>query len=157
MRPQCHVAASLFIWSASPQRAWEAPVDVIAGNLPDFDRNVAKRLGVERRDHHRWPTHSFVGWAPPTALALAVARRRRDPGPIHRVVLCVWVHLLLDTYHDGIAWLWPLDKEKIGLFQRPPGVRDDGWNTPAPLSSRVGKVEAALWALAALGFLFKRR
>ena len=157
MRPQAHVASGLLVWSASPQRAWELPADLVAANLPDFDRSVAKRLGVEGRAHHTWVTHSFLGWAPPTALALALARRMRDPGPVHRAVALVWVHLLLDTYHHGIAWLWPLSKERVGLFRGPPGIRDDGWNTPAPLSTEAGKVEAAFWALSGLAVLLRRR
>jgi hypothetical protein len=51
------------------------------------------------------------------------------------------VHLLLDTYADGIAWLWPYKEDKIGLFRRPP--------TPAPLDTELGKAEAAMWAVVA--------
>jgi LexA-binding, inner membrane-associated putative hydrolase len=120
----------------------------VAGNLPDFDRNVAKKLGVKRRDHHRWVSHSFTGWAPPSALALRAAG---DRPLVKGLVACLWGHLLLDTYADGIAWLWPLTERKIGLFQRPEGIRDRGWATPAPLTTKVGKVEAAFWAVAALG------
>ena len=61
MRPQAHVAASLLVWSAARAPWWEAPVCALAGNLPDLDRTVAERLGVKRRDHHRWVSHSFAG------------------------------------------------------------------------------------------------
>ena len=54
-----------------------------------------------RRDHHRWVSHSFAGWIGPTLLALALGRRHRL---VRRCVLALWVHLLLDTYADGIAW-----------------------------------------------------
>jgi hypothetical protein len=150
MRPQAHVAASLAISGCTGGRPWEAPLCAVAGNLPDFDRNVAKRLGVKRRDHHRWVSHSFVGWAPPTALALKLGGRRPA---VRRALACLWGHLLLDSYADGIAWLWPLKEEKIGLFRKPEGIRDDGWKTPAPLSTNLGRAEAAFWALAALGAL----
>jgi hypothetical protein len=70
---------------------------------------------------------------------------------VRALVACVWIHLVLDTYADGIAWLWPLSERKIGLFQKPDGIRDRGWATPAPLGTKVGKLEAAFWALAALG------
>ena len=147
------MAASLLIWSCGPRHPAEAPVCALCGNLPDFDRNVAKRLGVKRRDHHRWISHSFVGWAPPSALALALARRSRHRGAIRRCVLALWVHLLLDTYADGIAWLYPLHKDKIGLFRRPDGIRDDGWSTPAPLHTNLGRAEAAMWIGTALNLV----
>ena len=65
-------------------------------------------------------------------------------------VLALWVHLLLDTYADGIAWLWSWREDKIGLFRRAASIVDDGWNTPAPLDTELGKAEAAMWAAAAL-------
>lgn len=153
MRPQAHCAASLAIWGCSGAAAWEAPVCLVCGNLPDFDRNVAKAFGVKRRDHHRWVSHSLVGWLPPSLIALRLARRGRGRAAIRRGVACLWVHLLLDTYADGLAWPWPLHKEKIGLFQRPPEIRDDGWRTPAPLHTRLGQVEAVMWAAVAAGGL----
>ena len=69
---------------------------------------------------------------------------------MRRCVLALWVHLLLDTYADGIAWLWPLREDKIGLFRRPASIVDDGWNTPAPLDTELGQAEAAMWAAVAL-------
>ena len=120
---------------------------VLAGHLPDLDRSVAKRLGVKRRDHHRWVSHSFAGWIGPTLLALALGRRRPL---VRRCVLALWVHLLLDTYADGIAWLWPWREDKIGLFRRAASIVDDGWNTPAPLDTELGQAEAAMWAAVAL-------
>ena len=121
------------------------------GNLPDLDRTVARRLGVRRRDHHRWVSHSFVGWFGPTALAFGAARGSRHAGLVKRSLLSLWVHLLLDTYADGIAWRWPLSEEKIGLFRGPPTSEDRGWRTPAPLSGEMGRAEAAMWAAFALG------
>ena len=94
---------------------------------------MAKRLGVRRRDHHRWVSHSFVGWIGPTVLALALSRGTRRAGIVRRCVASLWLHLLLDTYADGIAWLWPWREDKIGLFRRDPRIVDDGWSTPAPL------------------------
>jgi len=126
---------------------------VVSGHLPDFDRSVAKRLGVKRRDHHRWVSHSFVGWAPPTVLLLRAARSSRHAGVLQRGVIALWVHLLLDSYADGIAWLWPLHKDKIGLFRRPPEIHDDGWNTPAPLHTNLGRAEAAMWLGLALNLV----
>lgn len=120
---------------------------VLAGHLPDLDRSVAKRLGVKRRDHHRWVSHSLAGWIGPTLLALALGRRHPL---VRRCVLALWVHLLLDTYADGIAWLWPWREDKIGLFRRPASIVDDGWNTPAPLDTELGQAEAAMWAAVAL-------
>ena len=120
---------------------------MLAGHLPDLDRSVAKRLGVKRRDHHRWVSHSFAGWIGPTLLALALGRRRPL---VRRCVLALWVHLLLDTYADGIAWLWPWREDKIGLFRRAASIVDDGWNTPAPLDTELGQAEAAMWAAVAL-------
>jgi hypothetical protein len=146
MRPQAHVAASLLIWSAGPGPLWEAPLCALAGNLPDLDRSVARRLGVRRRDHHRWVSHSFAGWAVPTAAALAGARGSRHAGTIRRGVACVWLHLLLDTYADGIAWLWPVTERKIGLFRKPPEIVDRGWQTPAPRTTNLGRLEALMWA-----------
>ena len=125
----------------------------LAGNLPDFDRNVAKALGVKRRDHHRWVSHSLVGWLPPTLLAARAARGTRLQGATGRALASLWLHLALDTYADGIAWLWPLHKDKIGLFRKPPGLVDDGWRTPAPLTSELGKAELAMWLAAAAGAL----
>jgi membrane-bound metal-dependent hydrolase YbcI (DUF457 family) len=119
----------------------------LAGNLPDLDRSVAKRLGVKRRDHHRWVSHSFAGWIGPTLIALARGRRH---GLVRRCVLALWIHLLLDTYADGIAWLWPWREDKIGLVRRSASIVDDGWNTPAPLDTELGKAEAAMWAAVAL-------
>ena len=149
MRPQAHCAASLALWSLSGARAWEAPVLVLAGNLPDFDRSVARRLGVKRRDHHRWVSHSLAGWAPPTVLLL-----RATPAPAaRRAAASLWGHLLLDSYADGIAWLWPATERKIGLFRKPPEIHDDGWNTPAPLGSELGKIELAMWAVTAVSVL----
>jgi hypothetical protein len=127
-----------------------AAATVLAGHLPDFDRSVAKRLGVKRRDHHRWVSHSFVGWAGPTLLALALSRRSRHAGIMRRCVVSLWVHLLLDTYADGISWLWPYREDKIGLFRRAPSIVDDGWNTPAPLDTELGQAEAAMWAAVAI-------
>ncbi|HVL95791.1 MAG TPA: metal-dependent hydrolase [Solirubrobacteraceae bacterium] len=150
MRPQAHIAASLVIWGCGNGRLAEAPVCALCGNLPDFDRNVAKALGVQRRDHHRWVSHSLVGWLPPSVLALRAARGTRHAPAVRRGVAAVWLHLLCDTYADGLAWLWPLDKEKIGLFMRNPELKDAGWKTPAPLSSHLGRVEAVLWAAAAV-------
>jgi len=156
MRPQAHVAASLVVWSTGPRALWEAPVCVLCGNLPDLDRRVAKALGVKRRDHHRWVSHSLVGWGPPTALALLHARRSRHGGAIRRGVAAVWLHLAMDTYADGLSWLWPLHKEKLGLFRKPDHIRDSGWSTPAPLDTNLGRIEAALWAAAAAGALRRR-
>jgi hypothetical protein len=65
-------------------------------------------------------------------------------------VASLWLHLLLDTYADGIAWLWPYREDKIGLFRRSPAIVDRGWDTPAPLSTELGKAEAAMWAAVAL-------
>jgi hypothetical protein len=142
MRPQAHVASGLVVWSLADAPWWEAPVDVVAANLPDFDRSVAKRLGVEGRKHHTWPSHSAVFWALPTLVALKTGKGRRQMG-------LVWIHLVLDTYADGIAWLWPRDKEKRGLFRKPEFIHDDGWTTPAPLSTELGKIELAMWAATA--------
>ena len=141
MRPQAHVASSLLVWSVSGAPLREMPVDLVAGNLPDFDRDVAKRLGVKRRDHHRWVSHSFAGWIVPTLLAFGHPRARRH-------MALVWIHLALDTYADGIAWLWPFHDDKIGLFRKPPEIHDDGWRTPAPLATEPGRVELAMWLLA---------
>ena len=126
-----------------------AAATVIAGHLPDFDRSVAKRLGVKRRDHHRWISHSFVGWIGPTLLALALSRRSRHAGIVRRCAASLWLHLLLDTYADGIAWLWPWREDKIGLFRRDPEIVDDGWSTPAPPDTELGRAEAAMWAAVA--------
>ncbi len=151
MRPQAHCAASLAIWSCGGALR-EAPLCLLCGNLPDLDRSVAKAVGVKRRDHHRWVSHSLVGWLPPSLALLAVSRR---PAAV-RALVCLWGHLLLDTYADGIAWLWPASEEKIGLFRQDEGVVDAGWNTRVPLDSRLGRVEAAFWAAAAAGALFGR-
>lgn len=152
MRPQAHCAASLALWSCAGAAAWEAPVAVLAGNLPDLDRSVARRLGVKRRDHHRWVSHSLAGWGPPTvALLLAT----RAPAA-RRAAAAVWIHLLMDTYADGIAWLWPVDDRKIGLFRKPPEIRDDGWNTPAPLHTNLGRAEAWMWGMALAGLISSR-
>jgi hypothetical protein len=70
-------------------------------------------------------------------------------------VAALWVHLLLDTYADGIAWLWPLHRDKIGLFRKPPDIKDDGWNTPAPADTNLGRVERAMW-LGVAGMTFRR-
>ena len=142
MRPQAHVASGLLVWSLGDAPLRQAPIDALAANLPDLDRNVARWLGVRRRDHHRWVSHSAAGWAIPTLLARGRPRARR-------VVALAWLHLLLDTYADGIAWLWPVHQEKLGLFRKPAEIRDDGWSTPVPLSSEPGKVELALWLLSA--------
>jgi hypothetical protein len=139
MRPQAHLASGLLYWSASDAPLWELPVDALAANLPDFDRDVAKRFGVKGRRHHVWPSHSFVFWIGPTLVALHASAKTQRP------VAAVWTHLLLDTYADGLAWLWPVYREKIGLFRKPPEIHDDGWNTPAPLSSELGKIELAMW------------
>ena len=156
MRPQAHIAASLVIWGLSPAPFWEAPVCAVCGNLPDFDRSVARRLGVKRRDHHRWVSHSFAGWIGPSVLACSAARGTRHAGLVNRGVLSLWVHLLLDTYADGIAWRWPLSEEKIGWFRRAPGIVDDGWRTPAPLDTELGRAEAAMWATAAAALSLRR-
>jgi membrane-bound metal-dependent hydrolase YbcI (DUF457 family) len=144
---------SLALWSARPRSLWQAPICLLAGHLPDLDRSVAKRLGVKRRDHHRWLSHSFAGWFPPTVLALAAARGRRHEGLVRLGLLSLWVHLLLDTWADGIAWLWPLSEEKVGLFRKPPGIVDRGWDTPAPLETASGRFEAGMWVAFALGLL----
>lgn len=149
MRPQAHVASGLVVWSLADGPLWEAPVDVVAANLPDFDRTLAKWLGVEGRRHHTWPSHSALFWGPPTLLALTTGKGRRQMG-------LVWIHLVLDTYADGIVWLWPASKEKVGLFRKPPEIRDDGWNTPAPLSTELGKIELAMWAVTALSAVRRR-
>jgi hypothetical protein len=148
MRPQAHVAASLLIWATGPRPAWEAPVCVLAGNLPDLDRSVARRLGVTRRDHHRWVSHSLAGWIGPSAGAVRAARRGRHGGTWGRTLACLWAHLLMDSYADGIAWLWPLSEEKIGLFRKPESIVDRGWRTPAPRTTALGRIEAAMWAAA---------
>jgi hypothetical protein len=142
MRPQAHLASGLLLWSISDAPLVEAPFDALAANLPDLDRNVAKRFGMKRRNHHLWPSHSFVFWALPTLIAWRHERARRP-------VALVWIHLLLDTYADGIVWLWPLHREKLGLFRKPEEIHDDGWNTPAPLHTEPGKVELAMWLLTA--------
>jgi LexA-binding, inner membrane-associated putative hydrolase len=143
MRPQAHLASGLLAWSLSGAPVREAPVDALAANLPDLDRDIAKALGVERSDHHRWPSHSFVFWAPLTALAWRHDRARR-------AAALVWVHLALDTYADGLAWLWPLETRKRGLFRKPPHIHDDGWNTPAPPDTNLGRIELAMWLGTAL-------
>src|SRR5215217_3417707 len=153
MRPQAHTAMSLALWSAGPRPWWQAPLCLLSGHLPDLDRSVAKRLGVERRDHHRWISHSFAGWFPPTVLALAAARGRRHESLVRLCVLSLWVHLALDTWADGIAWLWPFSERKIGLFRKPPEIVDRGWDTPAPLDTAPGRFEAGMWAAFALGLL----
>jgi hypothetical protein len=151
MRPQAHCAASLALWSCSRAPLWEAPLAVVAGNLPDLDRTVARRLGVRRRDHHRWVSHSLAGWGPPTALLLLATRAPAA----RRGAACLWMHLLMDSYADGIAWLWPVDDRKIGLFRKPREIVDDGWNTPAPLSSNLGRAEAGMWGATAAGLLVR--
>jgi len=157
MRPQAHTAASLIVGSPGPQSLPEAALCLLCGHLPDFDRSVARRLGVRRRDHHRWVSHSFAGWFGPTAVALRAARGRRAAGPVRRAAASLWVHLLLDTYADGIAWLWPVRKEKIGLFRKPPEIVDRGWRTPAPLSTELGRAELAMWVVAGLRAAQRRR
>ena len=142
VRPQAHVASGLLVWSLSDAPLREAPLDVVGANLPDFDRAVAMRLGVTGRRHHVWPSHSALLWALPTLVALRTGR-------LARPMSLVWIHLVLDTYADGIVWLWPVHREKIGLFRKPPEIHDDGWNTPAPLSSELGKIELAMWTVAA--------
>ena len=146
VRPQAHVASGLLVWSLSDAPMREAPLDVLAANLPDLDRTIAKRLGVEGRRHHVWPSHSALLWALPTLAALRTDVATRPMG-------LVWLHLVLDTYADGIVWLWPVHKEKIGLFRKPPEIHDDGWNTPAPLGSELGKIELAMWAVTAVSVL----
>ena len=142
MRPQAHVASGLLASTLADAPLWEAPVDVVAANLPDFDRTIAKKLGVKGRRHHTWPSHSALFWVPPTLLALKTGKGRRQMG-------LVWIHLVLDTYADGIVWLWPASKEKVGLFRKPPEIHDAGWNTPAPLSTELGKIELAMWVVTA--------
>jgi hypothetical protein len=146
MRPQAHVASGLLVWSVLRRPLREAPVYALAANLPDLDRPVAKRLGVKGRRHHVWLSHSAVFWVAPS-----VAARRRPS-----LVACVWIHLVLDTYADGIVWLWPAHREKIGLFRKPPEIVDDGWNTPAPLSTGLGRAEAAMWVGAGLALIRRR-
>ena len=147
MRPQAHTAAGLLVYAAAKDApAWELPVDLVAAHLPDVDRNVAKALGVKRRDHHRWVSHSLVGWLP---LTLVLMRHRAARRPL----VALWSHLAMDTYADGLAWLWPVHQEKIGLFRQPPEIKDDGWNTPAPITTNLGRIEAAMWLGAALGLL----
>jgi len=132
-------------------------VQVVAASLPDFDRQIAKALGVERRDHHRWVSHSFAGWFPPTAAVLYASRGSRHRAVVQRAAACVWIHLLLDTYADGLAWLWPVHKEKIGLFRKPAWIRDRGWRTPAPANTNMGRAEAAMWLGTAANMLRPRR
>ena len=72
-------------------------------------------------------------------------------------VVSLWGHLVADTYQDGIAWLWPLTEEKLGLFRKPPEIIDHGWQTPAPLSSEPGRVEAAMWIAFAAGTALHHR
>ena len=146
MRPQAHVASGLVVWGLSNAPLTEAPIDVLAANLPDFDRSIAKQLSVKGRRHHTWPSHSALFWTLPTVLSLATGKGRRQMG-------LVWIHLVLDTYADGIAWLWPASRDKVGLFRKPPGIHDDGWKTPAPLSSELGKIELAMWAVAAIAVM----
>lgn len=153
MRPQAHCAASLAIWSWGGGGGREAPLALLCGNLPDLDRSVAKALGVRRRDHHRWVSHSLIGWLPPSLALLGVTRRP----PARRALACLWAHLLLDTYADGIAWLWPVRKDKLGLFRQDKGIVDAGWNTQVPLDTRLGRAEAALWAAAVAGVLIRSR
>jgi membrane-bound metal-dependent hydrolase YbcI (DUF457 family) len=157
MRPQAHTAASLVLAAPGPQTLPEVALCLVCGHLPDFDRSVARRLGVTRRDHHRWVSHSFVGWFPLTVVALRAARGGRRAGRARRAAVSLWLHLALDTYADGIAWLWPLYKDKIGLFRKPPEIVDRGWQTPAPLSTELGRVELAMWLLAALRATQRRR
>lgn len=145
----------MVIWSAGRGTLPEAAVCLLCGHLPDIDRSVARRLGVRRRDHHRWISHSFAGWAPPTAVALIAARGSRRSGLVGRGAVSLWTHLLLDTYADGIAWLWPVHKDKIGLFRKPPEITDKGWQTPAPLHTELGKVEAVMWAAVAAGLVIR--
>ena len=149
MRPQAHTAAGLAVWSCARGPAWEAPLAALCANLPDLDRSVARRLGVERRDHHRWVSHSAAGWAAPTVLALRASRS----GAVRRCVAAVWIHLLMDTYADGIAWRWPFSEEKVGLFRKPKAIVDRGWSTPAPLDTNLGRIEAGLWAVVAAGLV----
>ena len=145
------------VWSAGRRRLPELPVCLVCGHLPDFYRTVARWLGVRRRDHHRWISHSFVGWFPPTMVALGRSRGSRHGGLIRRGVLALWVHLLLDSYADGIAWLWPLREDKLGWFRRSPEITDHGWHTPAPLHTELGKAEAVMWAVAAALALVRPR
>lgn len=129
----------------------------MCAHLPDFDRSVARRLGVTRRDHHRWISHSFAGWFPPTVVALLCARRSGHARLVHRGLVSLWGHLALDTYADGIAWLWPATEDKIGWFRRAPGIVDRGWQTPAPLTTELGKAEAVMWILAVVNALSRPR
>lgn len=57
MRPQGHIAASLLVWSLASDDPREIPLAVLAGNLPDFDREIMVALGYPRsgQDHHAWP------------------------------------------------------------------------------------------------------
>ena len=84
---------------------------------------------------------------------MLVLGRGRRHGAVRRAVVCLWGHLLLDTYADGIAWLWPWSEAKHGLFRKPPEIVDKGWTTPAPLRTEPGRIEAALWAGTLLGLL----
>jgi hypothetical protein len=151
VRPQAHTAAGLAGWSLARGPVWEAPLAMLCGNLPDLDRSVARALGVERRDHHRWVSHSAAGWALPTLIALRAARRSPHRRVVRRGVAAVWIHLLMDSYADGIAWRWPLSEDKVGLFRKPAGIVDRGWSTPAPADTNLGRIELGLWALVALG------
>ena len=131
MRPQAHVASGRMVWSLSDGPLIEAPLDA-------SPRTFRTSIGPSRRASG--PSHSAVFWALPTLVALKTGKGRRQVG-------LVWIHLVMDTYADGIAWLWPVEHSKLGLFRKPPEIHDDGWNTPAPLSSELGKIELAMWVV----------
>jgi hypothetical protein len=88
---------------------------------PDLDLLYFYLIDGRRHPHHTYWTHLPCFWA---LGALGVALLSRWLGAAVRSALWfflanVGLHLVLDTYVGGIAWLYPWSKHELRLFSLP--------------------------------------
>jgi inner membrane protein len=107
------------------------PLGLAASVLPDLDLVRFYVFDHRRVLHHEYWTHIPFWWATIAAawlLGLAVVRRR-TPGAASAVFFGnVFLHLVLDTFVGGVAWLAPFSRHAFALVSVPTGHRWWVWN-----------------------------
>lgn len=127
MRPQGHIAASLLVWSLASDDPREIPLAVLAGSLPDLDREIVRVVRLAERavgktprppspyDHHQWASHCPPLVLLPAVAALVLGHRAGYGRQAGMVVSALTSHLALDILADGLR-LNPANRRKHGWY-----------------------------------------
>lgn len=90
--------------------------------LPDMDLLYFYFIDNQQHIHHGYMFHRPAFWASIAILSLLISYAVRSR--VFRFLILagsvnVFVHLVLDSVTEGIAWLYPLTNDRFGLFSVP--------------------------------------